>query len=82
MFSDAGIVIDFCWLARRSYVVKVALPRCGSECSRNRQGFLQASWAWKLGWTGLGLPTAADWASQASLCLACRLLVMIHEMWI
>jgi len=82
VFPDAGMVIDFCWPARRSCVVKVALPGCGSECFMSRQGFLQASWAWKPGWAGLELPTAADWASQASLCLACMLLVMIHEMWI
>lgn len=82
VFPDAGMVIDFCWTARRSCVVKVALLGCGSECFMSCQGFLQASWTWKPGWAGLELPTAADWASQASLCLACRLLMMIREIWI
>lgn len=45
-------------------------------------GVPAARWVWKLGWAGLELPTAADWASEASLCLACRLLVMICEMWV
>lgn len=41
VLSDAGIIINFCWPARRLCIVKVALSGCGSECFMSRQGFLQ-----------------------------------------
>lgn len=78
VFPGAGIIIDFCWPARRLSVVKVALFGCWSERFMIRQGLLQAGWAWKPGWAGLELPPAAYWASQASLRLACGLLVSIQ----